>query len=97
MIVIDKELFVKQPDGRVGIPSVFEYELLDGTRLPVPPKWKTHPDPEKHMKAYTRHSVPYKVIVHDRQKYDHLLKTGWVYGPEHWGKSGPLVDNRRTS
>ena len=89
MINIDEELFVKQSDGRIGIPSVFEYELLDGTRLPIPPTWKTHPDHKKAKQGHIRPSLPYKIIVHDREKYDHLLKTGWVYSPEHVGNRPP--------
>ena len=96
---IPKELFIKQPDGRIGIPSVLEYELEDGTKVPVPPTWKTHPDLEIDKQGRPRRSLPFKQVVYDREKYDFLLRTGWVYGPEHCGKyrQRPPVDNRRTS
>lgn len=31
-------------DGRIGWPDVVEYQLEDGTRLPVPPRPDKHPD-----------------------------------------------------
>ena len=93
MIYIDDKLYIKQPDGRVGIPSVFEYELLDGTRLPVHPTWETHPDLERARKGNTRPSLPYKIIVHDQEKYDFLLNTGWIYDPEHNGRKFQRIES----
>ena len=94
MIYIDDKLYIKQPDGRIGIPSVFEYQLSDGTRLPVPPTWETHPDIAKSRLGHVRPSLSYNIVVHDQEKYDFLLKSGWIYSLEHTARECKITNDR---
>ena len=80
-----------------------------GTRLPVPPSPATHPDPESatppplssreaaktraEWDGLPRSSLPYLMIVHDQDRYDELVRRGFIYGPQHCGPSS-LFDNR---
>ena len=70
-------------DGRIGQPDIFQYRLLDGTMVNVPPKVGV---PRQ----------PYTLVVYDPAKFTALQKSGWFYSPEHRGHSTRL-DARRTS
>ena len=76
-----KSRYVRSADGRIGRPDVFEYETKAGKRLPVRPLDGT----------------PYVVVIHDAAAYQQLLQTRWLFGPEHMGPAGAMVDNRRTT
>ena len=70
-------------DGRIGQPDIFQYKLEDGTLLNVPPRAGV---PLR----------PYTLVIHDKEKYEALRSSGWVYSPEHRG-SVTMLDARRTS
>jgi hypothetical protein len=95
---------VTLPDGRIGYPDIVEYEITEGpekgTRLPVPPTYKTHPHylSEKELAekgiAYRETSLAYITIIHDYDAYEKLA--GFWYSPKHMG-GGKTVDRRKVS
>lgn len=76
-----KPRFVVTADGRIGCPEVMVYQTDDGARLPCPPKGERS----------------YIVVVFDLKRYEAFRDSGWLYGEQHMGPFGEVIDRSATS
>ena len=72
---------VIQKDGRTGWPSIFVYEYDGGAQVAVPPMDGTS----------------FKLVIHDREGFEALSRTGMLMLEAHTGKRVILHDHRKTT
>lgn len=72
---------VRLPDGRIGYPSIVQYEDSQKRLCAAPPL----------------DGLPFMLKIHDVVAYERLAATGALYSLEHTGKPSAAIDNRRTS
>lgn len=72
---------VTLPDGRIGWPTIVQYEDSQKRLCAAPPL----------------DGLPFMLKIHDVVAYEQLAATGVLYSIEHVGAPSPVTDNRRTS
>lgn len=85
-------------DGRVGWPSVAQYELLGGPDkgrlLSCPPRYPQQHDASDPSRI--RATWPYLIRIHDMGTYRQLADAGFWHSDAHCGPRPAVVDNRRS-
>lgn len=92
--------------GRHTWPEIIQYRITEGpqknTILDWPPGYRIFPAPVATDPATGRTgrrvgSAAFELIIHDKDAYEELARTGALYRREHTGATGEMEDNRKTS
>lgn len=92
--------------GRDTWPKIVQYRITEGSQtgmvLDYPPDRETFPAPLVFDSAMGREgrrtgSAGYRILIHDREAYEELARSGALYSPRHTGADGELIDNGRAA